>query len=110
MWRQSLLIISPVTRRAAAWPLVLELKFFLSNNVRMFKAIEMCLRDYNSNNCTHSGNVCCCTHMVNNDYDKFRSFSPSLNDFISASNLHIFAWKSQQIFSFSLQWPGGSTL
>ena len=27
--------------------------------------------------------------MVNNDYDKFRSFSPSLYDFISASNLHI---------------------
>ena len=33
------------------------------------------LRDNNSNNCTHSGNVCCCTYMVNNDYDKFSSFS-----------------------------------
>ena len=32
-------------------------------------------RSYNSNNCTHSGNVCCCTFMVNNDYGKFRSFS-----------------------------------
>ena len=46
------LIISPVTRRAATWPLVLELIFFLSNNVRMSKATEMFLRDYNSNNCT----------------------------------------------------------
>ena len=72
---QSLLIISPVTRRAATWPLVLELIFFLSNNVRMSKANEMGLRDHNSNNCTHSGNVCYCTYMVNNDYDKFRSFS-----------------------------------
>ena len=72
---QSLLIISPVTRRAATWPLVLELIFFLSNNVRMSKATEMCLRDHNSNNRTHSGNVCYCTYMVNNDYDKFRSFS-----------------------------------
>ena len=34
----------------------------------------MCLRDHNSNNCTHSGNVCYCLYMVNNDYDKFRSF------------------------------------
>ena len=41
--------------------------------------------------------------MVNNHYDKFRSFY----DFISASNLHIiFAWKSWQIFSCSLQRPG----
>ena len=24
-------------------------------------AAEMCLRDHNSNNCTRSGNVCCCT-------------------------------------------------
>ena len=32
------LIISPVTRRAATWPLVLELKLFLSNNVRMSTA------------------------------------------------------------------------
>ena len=61
------------------------------------------------NNCTHSGNFSCCTYMVNNEYDKFRSFSPSLYDFILASNLHIFAWKSRQNFSFSLQWPGGST-
>ena len=65
----------PVTRLAATWPLVLELIFFLSNNVRMSKATEMCLRDHNSNNCTHSGNVCYCTYMVNNDYDKLRSFS-----------------------------------
>ena len=72
---QSLLIISSVTPRAATWPLVLELKSFLSNNVRIFKATEMCLRDHNSNNCTHSGNVCYCTYVVNNDYDKFRSFS-----------------------------------
>ena len=93
---QSLLIISPVTRRAATWPLVLELKLFIANNVRMSKATEMCLRDHNSNNCTHRGNVCYCTYMVNNDYDKFRSFSPSLYDFISASNLHIiFAWRSR---------------
>ena len=75
IYYQSLLIISPVTRRAATWPLVLELIFFLSNNVRMSKATEMCLRDHNSNNCTHSGNFCYCTYMVNNDYDKFRSFS-----------------------------------
>ena len=62
-----------------------------------------CVRDHNSNNCTHSGNVCCCTYMVNNDYDKFRSFS-RLYMTISASNLHIiFAWKSRQIFSFSLK-------
>ena len=68
-------IISPVTRRAATWPLVMELIFFLSNNVRMSTDTEMCLRDHNSNNCTHSGNVCYCMYMVNNDYDKFRSFS-----------------------------------
>ena len=37
--------------------------------------LKCVLRDHNSNNCTHSGNVCCCTYMVNNDYDKFRSFS-----------------------------------
>ena len=41
----------------------------------MSTATEMCLRDHNSNNCTRSGNVCCCTYVVNNDYDKFRSFS-----------------------------------
>ena len=70
-YNQSLLIISPVIRRAATWPLVLELKSFLSNNVRM----STVLLDHNSNNCTHSGNVCCCTYMVNNYYDKFRSFS-----------------------------------
>ena len=97
----SSLLMSPVTRRAATWPLVLELKFFLSNNVRMSKATEMCLRDHNSNNCTHSGNVCYCTYMINNDYDTFRSFS-RLYMTISASNLHIiFAWKSRQIFSLS---------
>ena len=68
------------------------------------------LHDHNSNNCTHSGNVCCRTYMVNNDYDKFRTFSCLYYyDFISASNSHIiFAWKNRQIFSFSLQWPGGS--
>ena len=87
-YSQSLLIISPVTRRAATWPLVLELKFFLSNNVRLSITTEMCLHDHNSNNCTHSGNVCSCTCMVNNDYNKFRSFSPSLYYFILASNLH----------------------
>ena len=71
------MIISPVTRRAATWPLVLELIFFLSNNVRMSEATE---------------NVCAIIivtiaqiaatfaivrtmYMVNNDYDKFRSFS-----------------------------------
>ena len=106
---QSLLIISPVTRRAATWPLVLELKFFLSNNVRMSTATAMCLRDHNSNNCTHSGNVCCCTYMVNNDYDKIRSFYRLyMTEFISASNWQIFAWKSRQIFGFSLQWPAGA--
>ena len=68
--RQSLLIMSPITRCAATWPLELELKLFLSNNVRMST-----VRDHNSNNCTHIGNVRCCTYMVNNDYDKFRSFS-----------------------------------
>ena len=72
---QSLLMISPVTRRAAIWPLFLELIFFLSNSVRMSKATDMFLRDHNSNNCTHSGNVCYCMYMVNNDCDKFRSFS-----------------------------------
>ena len=77
LYCQSLLLISPVTRRAATWPLVLELIFFRSNNVRMSKATEMCLRDHNSNNCTgtYSGNVCYCMYMVNNDFDKFRSFS-----------------------------------
>ena len=40
--------------------------------LRLLKCV---LRDHNSNKCTHSGNVCCCTYMVNNDYDKFRSFS-----------------------------------
>ena len=39
---RSLLIISPVTRCAATWPLELELKFFLSNNVHMSTATEMC--------------------------------------------------------------------
>ena len=53
----------------------MELKLFLSNNVRMSTATEMCLRDHNSNNHTHSGDVCCCTYMVNNEYDKFKSFS-----------------------------------
>ena len=72
---ESLLIISPVTRRAVTCPLVLELIFFLSNNVRVSTATEMCPRDHNRNNCTHSGNVCYCMYMVNNDYDKFRSFS-----------------------------------
>ena len=105
---QSLLITSPATRCAATWPLELELKFFLSNNCANLRLLKCVLRDHNSNNCTHSGNVCCCTYMVNNDYDQFRSFS-HLYDFISASNLHIFAWKSRQIFSFSFQWPGGST-
>ena len=41
-------------------------------------ATEMCTArspDHNINNCIHSGNVCCCTYMVNNDYDKFTSFS-----------------------------------
>ena len=32
----------------------------------MYTATEMC---------TPSGDVCCCTYMVNNDYDKFTSFS-----------------------------------
>ena len=41
----------------------------------MSKATEMCVRDHNSNNCTHSGNVDYCTYMVNNDYDTFISFS-----------------------------------
>ena len=94
-FNQSLLTISLVTRRAVTWPLVLELQLFLSNNVRMSTACIYAhgvLRDHNSNNCTQSGNV-----------------FPSLYDFISASNLHIFAWKSRQIFSFSLRWPGGST-
>ena len=49
--------------------------------------------------------------MVNTDYDQFRLFSRLyiyyIYDFISASNLHIII--CQQIFSFSLQWPGGST-
>ena len=85
---QSLLIISPVTQCSATWPLVLELKFFLSNNVRLSTATEMCLRDHNSNNCTHSGNVCCCTYMVNNDYDKFRSFS-GLYDYFGIELAHI---------------------
>ena len=73
--------------------------------LRLLKCV---LRDHNSNNCTHSGNVSCCTYMVNNDYDKFRSFS-RLYMTISASNLHTFAGKSRQIFSFSLHRPGGST-
>ena len=72
---QSLLIKSPVTRRAATSPLVLELIFFLSNNLRMSKATEMCLCNHNSNNCTQSGNVCYCMYIGNYDYDKFRSFS-----------------------------------
>ena len=75
---QSILIISPVTRCAATWPLELELKFVLSNNVRMstpLRLLKCILRDHNSSNCTHSGNVCCCTYMINNDSDTFRSFS-----------------------------------
>ena len=32
----------PQVRRAATWPLVMELKVFLSNNVRMSAATEMC--------------------------------------------------------------------
>ena len=43
--------------------------------MRVSKATEMCLRDHNSINCTHSGNVCYCMYMGNNDYDKFRLFS-----------------------------------
>ena len=86
-YSQSLLIISLTCCHAATWPLVLELIFFLSNNVHMSKATEMFLRYQNSNNCTHSGNVCYCMY---NDYDKFRSFSRLYNyDYISASNLHI---------------------
>ena len=73
-FNQSLLIISPVTRRAATWPLVLELIFFLSITCACLRLLK-CVRDHNSNNCTHSGNVCRCMYMVNNDYDKFRSFS-----------------------------------
>ena len=42
MLQQSLLIISPVTRCAATWPLDLVLKLFLSNRVRMSTATEMC--------------------------------------------------------------------
>ena len=41
-YTQSLLIISPVTRCVATWPLQLEVKLFLSNNVRMSTATEMC--------------------------------------------------------------------
>ena len=48
----------------------------------MSKATEMFLRDHDSNNCTHSGNVCYCMYMVNNDYDKFRSFSRLYMTFI----------------------------
>ena len=80
---QSLLIISPVTRRAATWPLVLELEIFLSNNVRVSTATGMCLRDHNSNN-----------------YTRFPVFMTLFRHR---------TWKSRQIFSFSLQWPGGST-
>ena len=69
-YKQSLLIISSITRRAATWPLILEL--ITCACLRLLKCV---LRDHSSNNCTHSGNVCCCTYMVNNDYDKFRSFS-----------------------------------
>ena len=98
------LIISPVTRCAATSNLSYPITCAC---LRLLKCV---MRDHNSNNCTHSGNVCCCTYTVNNDYDKFRSFSRLIiYDFISASNLRIFAWKSRQIFSFSLQWPGGST-
>ena len=43
--------------------------------LRLLKCV---LRDHNSNNCTHSDNVCCCTYMVNNDYDKFRSLYMTL--------------------------------
>ena len=39
--KQSLLIIIPVNRCAATWPLELELNFFLSNNVRMSTATEL---------------------------------------------------------------------
>ena len=106
LFYQSLLIISPVTRCAATWPLVLELKLFLSNNVRMSKATEMCLRDHNSNNCTHRGNICYCTYLVNNDYDKFRSFSRL---YMTLFRHRTCTRRSRQIFSFSLQWPGGST-
>ena len=69
-------IISLVTRRAATWPLELGLKNVLIPITCACLRLLICaLRDHNINNCPHSGNVCCCTHMVNNDYDKFRSFS-----------------------------------
>ena len=35
-------IISPDTRCAATWPLELELKVFLSNNMRMSTPTEIC--------------------------------------------------------------------
>ena len=57
--------------------------------MRVSTATEMFLRDHNSNNGTHSGNVCYCTYMVNTDYDKFRSFSPSLYDYFGIELAHI---------------------
>ena len=39
---QSLLVMSPVTRSATTWPLELELKVFLSNNVHMSMSTEIC--------------------------------------------------------------------
>ena len=45
----------------------LELKFFLSNNVRMSTATEMCA--------ARSQLVTIAHIAANNDYDKFRSFS-----------------------------------
>ena len=76
--------------------------------LRLLKCV---LRDHNRIvTIAHIAATFAIVRMVNNDYDKFRSFSRLyIYDFISASNLHLFAWKSQQIFSFSLQWPGGST-
>ena len=74
--------------------------------LRLLKCV---LRDHNSNNRTHSGNVCCCTYIVNNYYHKCRSFSRLYMTLFRHQTCTFLAWKSRQIFSFSLQWPGGST-
>ena len=64
--------VSAKRERASVFSLGEGNSHSLCDCLRLLKCV---LRDHNSNNCTHSGNVCRCTYMVNTDYDKFRSFS-----------------------------------
>ena len=69
------------------------------------------LRDHNSNNCTPSGNICCCTYVVINDYDKFRSLSRLYMTLFRhrTCTYYLHGRSDRFLVSVSLQWPGGST-